>query len=74
MLTMAGNRGPMMVFPPGFNQANIQPPKLSPEEEAARKLLMESIRNAEKEMMLKKCETVDKSGPIVSGKKNEQRY
>ena len=64
---MAGNRGPMMVFPPGFDQANIQPPKLSPEEERRRKALMESIRRAEKELMLKKCDTVDKSGPIVSG-------
>ncbi len=70
MLTVAGSRMPMMVNPPGFNAANVgPPPKLTPEEEARRKALLQAVRNHDPKT-LKKCETDDRSAPIAEGKRS----
>ena len=66
MMTMSGNRMGMMVNPPGFHLASITPPKLSPEEEARRKAMLQQVRQHDKAKM-KKCQTDDRSAPIVSG-------
>ncbi len=63
MLTVSGH---LLELPPGFEKANTKPPKLTPEEEKRRKALLTSIRHHDKGE-LKKCETDDRSAPLVSG-------
>jgi hypothetical protein len=65
---MKGSVMPMMVNTPWLAQANTQPPKLTPEEEQSRREMLESVRAFERSNM-KRCETDDKSGAIVSGKR-----
>jgi hypothetical protein len=66
MLTMAGNRMPMLVNTPGFNQANTQPPRLTEEEERVRLAVLADVRSFEAEK-LKKASTDDKSLPVAEG-------
>ena len=73
MLTVAGNRGPMMVNVKGFDQANTIPPKLTPEEEERRRQMLTSIRDFNAKQKLKHCQTSDRSGPIVSGLQHYKR-
>ena len=67
MMTMAGNRMPMMVALPGLAQANTTPPRLTEEEERRRQVMLQSVREFNPKT-LKQCETDDRSGPIAEGK------
>ena len=69
MLTMAGNRGPMMVALPGLSQANTVPPRLTEEEERRRQAMLHSVREFNPKQELKHCQTDDKSGPVADGEK-----
>lgn len=62
MLTVAGS-----ILEPPDPRLPPPPPKLTPEQEARRRSLLESIRGFEA-ASLHKCETDDRSGPLVSGK------
>ena len=66
MLTVAGSVMPAMVNASGFHLANTTQPKLSPAEEAARAQMLNSVREFDA-TELKRCETNDRSGAIVSG-------
>ncbi|TRY72709.1 hypothetical protein TCAL_01132 [Tigriopus californicus] len=61
----------MLVFPKGYHQANVQPPKLTPEEEAQRQALLQSVREHDKKA-LQPTETDDRSAPLRGGR-NEVR-
>lgn len=58
----------MLVFPKGYHQANVNPPKLTPEEEARRRVLLQSIREHDKKA-LNPTETDDRSAPLLGGMK-----
>merc|ERR1711936_284185 len=70
MLTMAGNRGPMMVETRGLKEANTEKPKWDAEELETRTSVMSLVeeKGGFTEAGLKKQITVDMSAPVVGGK------
>merc|ERR1712192_370033 len=70
MLTMAGNRGPMMVETRGLKEANTEKPKWNEEEVETRTGVMSLVeeKGGFTEAGLKKQITVDMSAPVVGGK------
>ena len=67
MLTCAGNRIAMIPHPPTYHLANKEPPKLTEEEMRKREEVLKEVRGYEKNQ-LTKCETDDRSQPLVQGK------
>merc|ERR1712012_737142 len=70
MLTVAGNKAPMMVMTKGINEANTEKPEWSEEEVQVREEVMTDVGDSGgfTEAGLKKQIMVDRSAPVVGGK------
>merc|ERR1712048_238956 len=70
MLTVAGNRGPMVVMTKGLNDANTEKPEWSEEERVVREDVLTNVGDAGgyEDAGLKKQIMVDRSAPVVGGK------